>query len=308
LTRVLVTGAAGQVGTDLVDALHGRVPLGGASTALLGGAPVRDDEFEVLALGHGELAVEDADQVASVVAAARPDVVVHLAAYTAVDRAETDAATALSVNGTGTAHVAAAAGAAGAHLVYVSTDYVFDGTKPEAYVESDAPNPRSVYGRSKLDGERACGPDATIARVSWVAGYHGRNIVRLATDRGVRGEPMRFVDDQRGCPSFAADLAAGLVTLVRDRPAGIVHLTNAGATTWFELVRAVVDAAGGDPDTVSPIPTSALDPQPLAPRPANSELAPGRLLADGYDLLPPWDEAMRRLVAAILEGSRSVEH
>jgi dTDP-4-dehydrorhamnose reductase len=301
--RVLVTGASGQVGTDLVDALHGRVPVGGAATALLGGPPVGDAEFHVTALGHAQLAVEDADAVAAAVEAARPDVVVHLAAYTAVDRAETEPDRAHTVNAIGTANVAAAATLVGAHLVYTSTDYVFDGAKTTAYIEDDAPNPQSVYGRTKLEGELACTADATIARVSWVAGYHGRNIVKLAVDLARKGEPMRFVDDQRGCPSFAADLAGGIVTLVRERPRGVVHLTNRGATTWFGLVRAVVEAAGGDPSTVTAIPTSALDPQPLAPRPTNSELASRRLAADGYDLLPPWEEAMHRLVAAVLEGS-----
>ena len=305
--RVLVTGASGQLGTDLVDALAARVPAGGASTCLLGGAAVEPGEFEVVAAPRAVLSVDDASAVDAVVDAARPDVVVHLAAFTAVDRAESEPDEAHAVNALGTANVAAACARTGAHLVYTSTDYVFDGTKATGYVEDDEPAPRSVYGRTKLDGERACPPDATIARVSWVAGFHGRNIVRLAVDRATRGDAMRFVDDQRGCPSFAADLAAGLVTLVRDRPRGIVHLTNAGVTTWFGLVRAVVIAAGGDPDSVTAIPTSALEPQPLAPRPTNSELTPRRLLDDGYDLLPPWQEAMGRLVAALLEGSTSVE-
>jgi dTDP-4-dehydrorhamnose reductase len=305
--RVLVTGASGQVGTDLVDALAGRVPVGGTSTALLGGAPVGRGEFDVVALGHAQLAVDDAEAVDAAVDAARPEVVVHLAAYTAVDRAEVEPELAHAANATGTANVVAAAERVGAHVVYTSTDYVFDGTKPTDYLEGDATCPRSVYGRTKLDGELACTMDATIARVSWVAGFHGRNIVKLAAERARMGEPMRFVDDQRGCPSFAADLAAGIVTLVRDRPRGVVHLTNAGYTTWFGLVRAVVAAVGGDVETVTAIPTSALDPQPLAPRPTNSVLAPGRLRVEGYDLLPPWEEAMHRLVAAVLEGNGSVE-
>ena len=299
--RVLVTGATGQVGTDLVDALSGRVPVAGVSTALLGGRPVEPGEFEVVTTSHSTLAIEDADAVQAALSAARPDVVVHLAAYTAVDRAETEPDLARAVNTTGTANVAAACEVLGAHLIYTSTDYVFDGIKPTGYVEDDPTDPRSVYGASKLGGEQACPAGATIARVSWVAGYHGRNIVKLAVDRATKGEPMRFVDDQRGSPSFAADLAGGLVTLVRDRPSGVVHLTNAGVTTWYGLVRAVVAAAGGDPETVSPISTADLDPAPLAPRPTNSVLQPGRLNTDGYDLLPPWEEAMDRLVAAILK-------
>lgn len=301
--RVLVTGASGQVGTDLVDALSGRIPVAGAATALLGGPPVDPGEFDVVAVTHGQLAVEDAAAVAVVVESAMPDVIVHLAAFTAVDRAEQVPELAHAVNATGTRNVAASAARVGAHLIYASTDYVFDGAKATAYTEADVTSPRSVYGHSKLGGELACPPEATIVRVSWVAGYHGRNIVKLAADRAAKGEPMRFVDDQRGCPSFAADLAGGIVTMVRDRPAGVVHLTNAGVTTWYGLVREVVRAAGGDPESVTPIATAQLDPQPLAPRPANSVLEPGRLRADGYDLLPPWEEAMCRLVAAIQEGS-----
>ncbi len=297
--RVLVTGAAGQVGTDLVAALRGTVPMGGVATALLGGDEVRAGEFDVVAVAHGELDVADEPAVAHRIALDAPDVVVHLAAYTAVDRAETEPELAFRVNGDGTANVAAAAASVGAHLVYVSTDYVFDGTKQGAYLEGDAPNPASVYGASKLMGERACPSAATIARVSWVAGFHGRNIVRLATERALAGQPMRFVTDQQGCPSFAADLAAGLVTLVRTRPGGIVHLTNQGATTWYELVREVFRCCDADPDLVTPITTDELDPRPLASRPANSVLHPGRLLADGYDLLPAWQDALGRLVTVL---------
>jgi dTDP-4-dehydrorhamnose reductase len=306
--RVLVTGATGQVGTDLIDALSGRSPVGGCASALLGGVPVAAGEFETVATTHSTLAIEDEAAVHAALDRARPEVVIHLAAYTAVDRAETEPEIAFAVNATGTAHVAAASQAVGAHLIYVSTDYVFDGEKTSAYLEDDPPSPRSVYGASKLAGERACPPEATIARVSWVAGFHGRNIVKLAVERARRREPLRFVDDQRGCPSFAADLAGGLVTLARMRPAGIVHLTNAGETTWFDLVRAVAEAAGGDPALVTAIRTDELDPQPLAPRPRNSVLAPGRLLADGYDLLPTWQDAMRRLVSALTEGSQRAGH
>jgi dTDP-4-dehydrorhamnose reductase len=305
--RVVVTGAAGQVGTDLVDALRGTVPIAGAATALLGGPPVAPGEFEVVALSRSDVAIEDGPAVLEAMAAAAPDVVVHLAAYTAVDRAETEPELAFTVNRDGTANVAAAADRAGAHLIYTSTDYVFDGTSARPYREDDPTNPTSVYGASKLAGEHACPDTATIARVSWVAGFHGRNIVRLATERASSGTPMRFVADQHGCPSFAADLAAGLVTLVRERPGGIVHLTNQGATTWFDLVEEVARSVGADPGLVTAITTAELDPQPRAARPANSVLHPGRLLADGYDLLPAWQEALHRLVDAYLQRSSPVE-
>jgi dTDP-4-dehydrorhamnose reductase len=301
--RVVVTGAAGQVGVDLVDALEGRVPVGGIATALLGGQPVAPGEFDVIGWGHGDVAVEQLDDVTDAMASARPDVVVHLAAYTAVDRAESEPERAFEVNGQGTSNVATAAARCGAHLVYTSTDYVFDGTKVEPYLEGDATNPTSVYGSSKLAGERACPAEATIARVSWVAGFHGRNIVKLAVERAMNGTPMRFVNDQRGCPTFAADLAAGIVTLVRERPSGIVHLTNQGSTTWFEFVRAVVEEVGADPELVTAISTAELDPPPLAARPRNSVLHPGRLLDDGYDVLPSWQDAAHRLVGAVRKRS-----
>jgi dTDP-4-dehydrorhamnose reductase len=297
--RVVVTGAAGQVGADLVEALNGNVPVAGIATALLGGAPVEPGEFDVVAWGHRDVDVADAAAIADAIDAARPDVVVHLAAYTAVDRAESEPDRALEVNGAGTANIAAAATKVGAHLVYTSTDYVFDGTKVGPYLEGDATNPASVYGASKLAGELACPPEATIARVSWVAGFHGRNIVKLAVDRAASGTPMRFVNDQHGCPTFAADLAAGIVTLVRERPPGIVHLTNQGATTWFELVRTVVAEVGADPELVTAISTAELDPPPPAARPRNSVLHPGRLLDDGYDVLPSWQDAVHRLVDAV---------
>ena len=139
----------------------------------------------------------------------------------------------------------------GAHLLYVSTDYVFDGTSGRPYREWDAPNPMSVYGASKLAGERECPPGSTIVRTSWVCGAHGANMVKTALRLAAgRGRRCSFVDDQHGSPTFTADLAPAIVTLGTDRRPGIFHVTNSGTTTWWGFVRAVLEAAGDDPERV----------------------------------------------------------
>ena len=193
----------------------------------------------------------------------------HAGAYTAVDACESDPDTAFAVNALGTRNVAEAAASVGAHLVYISTDYVFDGTLDRPYVEWDQPNPRSVYGRSKLGGEHevhaVAGPSATVVRTAWVSGAHGANMVKtvLRLAEANPGGPLRFVDDQHGCPTFTADLARAVVRLALDRRPGTFHVTNQGETTWFGFARATLAAAGLDPDRVEPIATSELDP----PRP-----------------------------------------
>ena len=211
----------------------------------------------------------------------------HAGAYTAVDACESDPDTAFAVNAIGTRNVAEAAVGVGAHLVYVSTDYVFDGTLDRPYVEWDQPNPRSVYGLSKLGGElevhAVAGPSATVVRTAWVSGAHGANMVKtvLRLAAANPGGPLRFVDDQHGCPTFTADLARAVVRLALDRRPGTFHVTNQGETTWFGFARATLAAAGLDPGRVEPIATSELDPPRPAPRPANSRLDNAALRLSG---------------------------
>ena len=298
--RVLVTGADGQLGRDLLDSLAGRVPAGGRRCSLLAPeGPQRGLDHDVLATDIGTMRVDDRDAVLSAFHEFRPDLVLHGGALTAVETCETDAEAAYAVNALGTRNVAEAAAAVHAHLLYVSTDYVFDGTSPRPYREWDLPNPMSVYGASKLAGERECPPGSTIVRTSWVCGAHGANMVktalRLADGQGI----LRFVDDQRGSPTFTADLAPAIVTLGTDRRPGIFHVTNSGATTWWGFVRAVLEAAGGDPDRVHPIATVDLDPPLSAPRPANSELDNMALRLSGLPLLPDWQDGLVRLVDAL---------
>ena len=301
--RVLFTGAGGQVGQDFRDVLSGIIPSGGSATALMGSKEVTPGEFEVFGIDHASLDVSDASAVQGTIEHIHPDVIVHLAAYTAVDRAETDAEGAYLVNAIGTRNVAQSAERVGAHMVYVSTDYVFAGDKGRALVESDETNPLGVYGATKLAGEQECPPSATIARTAWVAGLRGKNLFHLAAAVGQDGRELRFVDDQIGSPTAAADLAAGLVALVRERPPGLFHVAGSGEASWFEAISFAVEAAGGSRSQVSPITSAELDPQPAAIRPAFSALVSERLASVGLSPLPEWQDGIGRLVAAIIRES-----
>jgi dTDP-4-dehydrorhamnose reductase len=296
--RILITGAYGQLGRDLADALAGRVPDGGVRCALLGPEGPRPGlRHEVLGTDIDTMPVDDRDAVQHTFASFRPELVLHGGAYTAVDLCETEVDAAYAVNTLGTRHVAEASAAVGAHMVYVSTDYVFDGTGTRPYRESDAPCPTSVYGMSKLAGERECRPGSTIVRTSWLCGAHGKNIVRTVL-RLAEGEgDLQFVDDQQGSPTFTADLAPAVVTLGLDRRPGVFHVTNGGVTTWCGFARAILAAAGADPGRVKPIRTADRDDP--APRPAYSVLDNMALRLSGLPALPDWQDALARLVPAL---------
>jgi dTDP-4-dehydrorhamnose reductase len=305
-----VTGGNGQLGRDVRDVLAGRIPSGGMPPESLEGGllpPVEPGTFEVLSTDIDTLDLVDRAAVRDAVEGFRPDLVLHGGAYTAVDACESDPDTAFAVNSMGTRHMAEAAAAVGAHLVYVSTDYVFDGTSEDPYVEWDTPAPRSVYGRSKLGGElevRAIsGAAGTIVRTAWVSGAHGANMVKTVLRLAATSPDatLRFVDDQHGCPTFTADLARAVVRLGADRRPGTFHVTNQGETTWFGFVREVLSASGLDPDRVEPITTAELDPPRPAPRPANSRLDNAALRLSGLPVLPRWEDALARLVAALAD-------
>jgi dTDP-4-dehydrorhamnose reductase len=276
VTRVLVTGAAGQIGREVVDVFG---------------------DHDVVAVDHKALDVADRDAVLQAITSMAPDAVVHAAAWTAVDACEDHPDRAFRVNTLGTRNVAEGARRVGAWVCYLSTDYVFDGTKPEPYVEWDAPNPVSVYGRSKLGGEQEItGHDATIVRTSWVCGLHGQNMVKTVLRLAQEHEKLAFVDDQRGQPSFADDLAPMIRRLVVERRPGLYHVTNQGAVSWFEFARSVLEVAGLDPGRVRPIATADLDPPRPAPRPANSVLDNTALRLGGLPLLPDYRDPLERLV------------
>jgi dTDP-4-dehydrorhamnose reductase len=283
---VLVTGGHGQLGSELVGA------------ALAGRAGLVDGP------GSAELDITDAGQTADAVAAfagaardagLRP-VLINAAAYTAVDAAETDEQTAALVNATAPGLLAAACAAHGTALLHVSTDYVFAGDGERPYLATDPTEPRTAYGRTKLAGERAVlasGAQAHVVRTAWVYGAGGANFVRTMARLAAERDTVSVVDDQRGSPTWTADLADGLLALaaVAHRlPRGVLHCTNAGETTWYGFARAVFEQLGADPARVHPC-TTADFPRP-APRPAYSVLSATEWTTAGLPPRRPWRAAL----------------
>jgi len=238
--RVLVTGASGQLGIDLV-------------------AACRDAGDDVAACDRSSLDVTRRDGVLAAVTSLRPDIVVNCAAWTAVDACEGDPDRALAANGMAVRWLAEACARAGAHLVQVSTDYVFDGSLDRPYHEWDVTHPPSVYGATKLIGEHealALGAAATVVRTSWVCGSNGSNMVKTVMRLAGERTELAFVADQIGHPTFTHDLAPVLRRLALDRLSGIVHVTNQNPCSWYAFACEVVAAMGKDPAMVSPIDTA----------------------------------------------------
>ena len=294
MIKVLVTGAAGQVGHDLLDVLAGLIPPGGDPAFQPDGVVIAPDEFSVMGLTHHDLDVTDATAVHRTVGMVRPEVIIHLAAYTAVDKAESDSETCFAVNETGTGNLSDAAFEIGARLIAVSTDYVYDGRKGEPYVETDTTNPTGVYGRSKLAGELRCRPQDTIIRTSWVMGLRGRNVLHVIADRIARNEPVRFVTDQVGTPTFSADLARALATFARRPLGGIWHIANRGTTSWFTVAEMAAREFGAAEGFVTPIVTTELSPAPAATRPSRSDLSTEKWESAGYAPMPEWTDGLAR--------------
>ena len=270
-----------------------KVTIFGA-TGLLGKALMREwREDQVTGLGSKDADVRDPQQVENAVEETHPDWIVLAAAYTDVDGCETNRELAFSVNRDGTAHVARAAKGHGSRLLFLSTDYVFDGSKITPYEVGDPRAPQSVYGRSKAEAEVQLEnilPGSCIVRTSWLFGTGGKcfpdTILKLASTRG----QLDVVNDQRGSPTYAFDLTRAVIQLCRKGAEGIVHVTNRGECTWFEFAQAIVAGAGLN-TAIHPTTTEKF-PRP-AQRPKYSVLSPGSL--DRYDIsMPDWQDALRR--------------
>lgn len=284
--HVLVTGAAGQLGGYLRPWLenHGYLVTG------LGRAP---------APGIDALAdICDRAQLASVINRIRPDIIIHAAAYTDVDGCERDPDLADAVNRQGSGNVAEIAAEGGIWMIGIGTDFVFSGDGGAPYGEDATPDPVSVYGSSKLAGERAIletDPSFSVARTAWLYGGEGKHFPRTVLKTLHNHGHMKVVDDETGSPTFAGDLAKALAGLLAHRPSGILHLTNHGSTSRFRLAVEIATLAGLDPTLVEPVSTREfLEQYPLpARRPANSTLLNHRAASLGIRL-PPWEDAVKR--------------
>ena len=271
--RILITGANGQLGYELQSVLHDQ-------QLILANVP----DFDLTKPG-----------VEAHIKAARPDVVIHAAAYTDVDGAEREPEQAMAINAVGTERVAKAAAATGARLLYLSTDYVFDGRQGVPYREIDQPNPLNVYGRSKYEGEQRavthC-PNTLVIRTAWLYGTHGKNfvttIMRLASEQ----PELRVVSDQRGSPTHAGDLASAIKQVLGTNLKGIAHATGAGDCTWYEFAREIVSLTGS-PARVQSISTA--ESKRTAKRPLYAVLS-NRVLAEAGISLPHWKDALSRFV------------
>lgn len=275
----LVTGTSGQLGSDVLAELKRRGIGCFAATR------------QELPLGEG--------RAAEVLSRLKPEVVVHCAAYTAVDKAEDEPELCRRVNAAGTAELAAACRAAGAKLVYISTDYVFPGDGTDFYRPEDEKGPQNVYGASKLAGEQAVQAALEryfIVRISWVFGRNGKNFIRTMLNLAKTHDRLTVVDDQTGSPTYTADLAPLLCDMAATDKYGVYHATNEGVCSWADLAVETFRLAGL-PVTVERVPSAAYPTK--ARRPKNSRLDKSCLDAAGFRRLPPWQDAVARYLREI---------
>ncbi|MBI1351546.1 MAG: dTDP-4-dehydrorhamnose reductase [Actinomycetales bacterium] len=282
--RVLLIGNRGQLGSEVQSVLE------------------RNHSLAVLGIDYPDIDLGDDASVELVFGGFDPDFVINCAAYTAVDAAETDEEAAMTVNGIGPRLIAEECRKAGAWLIHVSTDYVFDGTATTPYREEAQPAPATAYGRTKLVGDRAVqellADSHYLIRTAWLYGIHGTNFVKTMLQLERDRDTVSVVTDQVGQPTYARDLAEHLVMLMDRHPQpGTYHGTNSGEVSWYDFAREIFRLAGADPDRV--LPTTSADFVRPAPRPAYSVLGHDRWLQQGLPEMRPWQEA---LAAAFADG------
>ena len=276
--RILVAGAGGQLGSELIDILS---------------------PYDVHGRDHHALDITDRQAVNETVEQVRPEWVINAAAYNDVDGAEKATDLAFAVNAAGPGYLAAAAARAGAEMAHISTDYVFDGRKGVPYTELDRADPLSVYGRSKYEGELqvlSAHPSACVLRTAWLYGQYGNNFVKAILKAADRGDPLKVVADQVGSPTWTRHLAQAIAELIRTPARGLFHVANGGSCSRFEFARAIVRGR------VEVQPIGAADAARPAPRPANSALVSARWEAAGLRPLPAWETALEDFLA---HGSRA---
>ncbi|MCX7780194.1 MAG: dTDP-4-dehydrorhamnose reductase [Negativicutes bacterium] len=280
--RVLITGAKGQLGRELV-------------------CQIKDTGWTAIPTDVQDMDITNQSQTIAIIRQYQPDAVIHCGAYTNVDGSETDVTSAYRVNALGTQNVAAACLAVNAKMVYISTDYVFDGMLGRAYSEFDQPNPLSIYGKSKYAGERLAAHILNrlfIVRTAWLYG-DGSNFVRTMLRLAHEGHEIKVVDDQAGSPTNARDLAGAIIRLIPTDCYGIYHGVNSGVATWFEFARKIFKFAGYD--KVRVLPQKTVDLGRPAPRPAYAPLESRMLaLATGYRLRD-WEAALRDYIKRYIQ-------
>lgn len=286
--KVLVTGSAGQLGQDVILLLN-------------------QQGYEVMGCDRMEMDISDLDRCLEVIGAFYPDVVIHCAAHTAVDVAETDVDAAYLINGVGTRNVTVAAEKVGAKLVYISTDYVFDGNSEQPYHEYDNTNPQSIYGKSKRAGEvlvQSLSSRYFIVRTSWVYGKYGHNFVKTMLKLGQEKPQLQVVHDQKGSPTYTVDLARFLLDLIQTEKYGVYHASNSGACTWYEFAEAIFVEAHeilGLTFPVELLPCSTEQfPRP-APRPSNSVMEHLAIRTNGFKEIRHWREGLRDFLLEMRE-------
>lgn len=273
--KYLVTGASGQLGYDIVKSLNER------------------GKTDYYAPTSKEMDITDEKRVMEVILDYKPDVIFHCAAYTAVDKAEENQDICYKVNVSGTKNIALAAQKVHAKVVYISTDYVFDGTKEGIYKEEDYPNPINYYGYTKLCGEKVVSEleDYLIVRISWVFGINGNNFVKTMLKLAETKEEISVVCDQMGSPTYTEDLSKLLLDMVESNKKGIFDATNEGYCSWYEFAKYIFEI-NGKSIKINPVLTSEY--KTVAKRPLNSKLSKDKLAMEGLDKLPNWKDATDR--------------
>lgn len=278
--KVLVTGVAGQLGYDVVNELEAR-------------------GIEAIGVDVQEMDITDAAKVREVITKASPDAVIHCAAYTAVDAAEENEAVCRRVNADGTRNIAEVCRDLDCKMIYISTDYVFNGQGERPWEPEDERGPASVYGQTKYEGELAVQEllqKYFIVRIAWVFGINGKNFVKTMLKLAENHDTLRVVNDQFGSPTYTYDLAKLLVDMVQTDKYGVYHATNEGFCSWYEFACAIFRTAG-IPMTVVPVSTAEYGAK--AARPANSRMSKDKLTANGFKRLPPWEDALERYIEAL---------
>lgn len=279
--KVLVTGVKGQLGYDVMAELTKR-------------------NIEAIGVDIDEMDITDKISVEKVIGEAAPDVVVHCAAYTAVDAAEDNEALCRRVNADGTRNIAEVCKKLDCKMVYISTDYVFDGQGTRPWEPDDERHPLNVYGQTKYEGELAVQENLSkyfIVRIAWVFGKNGKNFVKTMLKLAETHDKLTVVNDQFGSPTYTYDLARLLVDMIQTDKYGIYHATNEGICTWYEFACEIFRQAGVK---IEVTPVSASEYPAKAKRPENSRLDKSKLTENGFERLPSWQDALRRYIKEIL--------